>query len=40
MAKIADACLCFWDGKSKGTGHMIDLAAEFDLITEVVKYYY
>lgn len=26
MAKEADACICFYDGKSKGTGHMIQLA--------------
>lgn len=26
MANYADACIVFWDGKSKGTKHMIDLA--------------
>lgn len=31
MAKIADACICFWDGKSRGTGHMIQLAKKYDL---------
>lgn len=25
MAKIATHCICFWDGKSVGTKHMIDL---------------
>lgn len=24
MADYADAAICFWDGKSKGTKHMID----------------
>lgn len=28
MAEYADGCLCFWDGKSKGTKHMIDLVEE------------
>jgi hypothetical protein len=26
MAEYADALIAFWDGKSKGTKHMIDLA--------------
>jgi len=26
MAKYSDALIAFWDGSSKGTGHMIDLA--------------
>ncbi len=26
MAKYADACVCFWDGESLGTSHMIDIA--------------
>lgn len=26
MADYADAVLIFWDGKSRGTGHMIELA--------------
>lgn len=38
MAKIADACVCFWDGKSKGTKHMIDLAKKYNLKTRVVLY--
>ena len=38
MAKVADACLCFWDGESKGTKHMIDLAKEYDLHLIIVKY--
>jgi hypothetical protein len=30
--------LAFWDGKSKGTKHMIDLANKHDLIVFVVNY--
>ena len=26
MAQYADAAIIFWDGRSKGTGHMIDIA--------------
>lgn len=28
----------FWDGKSKGTKHMIDLAYKYNLETYVIKY--
>ena len=38
MAKVADACICFWDGVSKGTMHMINLAKEYGLETEVIEY--
>jgi predicted Rossmann fold nucleotide-binding protein DprA/Smf involved in DNA uptake len=31
MAKVADAAVIFWDGESKGTKHMIDLAKEYNL---------
>ena len=31
MAQKADALLALWDGKSKGTGHMIRLAEKFGL---------
>ena len=31
MAKYADGLIAFWDGKSKGTGHMIDLAKKYNL---------
>ena len=30
MAAYGDTCICFWDSKSKGTGHMIDLAKNTD----------
>jgi len=38
MAKYADACVAFWDGKSKGTKHMIDLAKREGLNVRVVEY--
>jgi len=38
MACIADACVCFWDGKSRGTTHMIDLAKKKGLHVRVVRY--
>jgi len=38
MAEYADGCVIFWDGKSKGTNHMINLASEFGLPTLVKKY--
>jgi len=38
MAQYADHCICFWDGKSKGTGHMIDLAKKAGLRLVVVSY--
>ena len=35
MAKYADALIAFWDGKSRGTGHMIDLAKKYNLKVKV-----
>lgn len=32
------ALIAFWDGSSKGTKHMIDLAKEKDLHIRIVKY--
>jgi hypothetical protein len=37
MAKNADACIVFWDGKSKGSRHMIDIAEENNLSLYIVK---
>jgi len=37
MAEYADALIACWDGKSKGTKHMIDLAKKANL---KVKFYY
>lgn len=31
MAKNAEALIAIWDGKSKGTSHMIDIARDFNL---------
>lgn len=38
MAKYADALIAFWNGKSKGTKHMIDLANHYKLKVKVVTY--
>lgn len=38
MADYADGCICFWDGKSKGTKHMIDIAKEKGLKLRVVNF--
>ena len=38
MAKYADALIAFWDGKSKGTKHMIDLANRHKLKVKVVVF--
>lgn len=38
MAKFGDAVLAFWDGKSKGTAHMIDLAKKHGKPLKVVMY--
>ena len=38
MAKSADSCVVFWDGKSKGTENMISIAKRHDLKLQVVHY--
>ena len=38
MAENADALVAFWDGRSKGTKHMIDIAINRDLKVRVIKY--
>lgn len=38
MLKSADAVICFWDGKSKGTKHMIDITREKEIPLRIVKY--
>jgi len=35
MAEYADALIVFWDGKSKGSKHMIDIATEYGLKIKV-----
>ena len=38
MAEVADAVICFWDGNSKGTKHMVDIAKEKKLMCKVIQY--
>ena len=38
MADVASAAICFWNGKSKGTKHMIDIAKEKGIPVKVVRY--
>lgn len=38
MAEYATHCVLFWDGKSKGTKHMLDLAKKSELILRVYRY--
>lgn len=38
MAKYADVLVAFWDGKSKGTKGMIDVALELGLEVHVFRY--
>jgi hypothetical protein len=43
MAKYAkgspkSVCFCFWDGKSKGTKHMIDIAKKEGIELHIIKY--
>lgn len=37
MAEYADMLIAFWDGESRGTGHMINLATEKGLNVHVIK---
>ncbi len=38
MAQNADALVAFWDGESRGTRNMIDLANRYKLKTRVLNY--
>jgi hypothetical protein len=38
MANYGDTCICFWDTKSKGTKHMIDLSNKYNLNITVIEY--
>lgn len=38
MADYADACVVFWDGKSSGTKHMMDLATEKKIPLRLINY--
>lgn len=37
MAEYADALVCLWDGKSKGSKHMIDIANELGLAVYIME---
>jgi len=38
MALHSDVLVCFWDGKSRGTKHMIEIANEKKLRSFVIEY--
>lgn len=38
MAQVADLCIVFWDGKSKGTKHMIDIATKDKKDLHIFRY--
>lgn len=38
MGLSANALVAFWDGKSKGTKHMIDIAKTLNLKLRIIKY--
>ena len=40
MACYANALICFWDGKSKGTYNMIQVAIKRGLTVKVIKFNY
>jgi hypothetical protein len=40
LYEYADALIAFWDGNSRGTKHMIDLAKRYDLKIKIIKYEY
>jgi hypothetical protein len=38
MAEYATHCVCFWDKRSKGTGHMIEIARRHGLPTRIITF--
>jgi hypothetical protein len=38
MSMYADACVCFWNGKSEGTKHMMECAENMDIPLRVINY--
>lgn len=38
MGEFADAAICFWDGNSKGTKHMIDIMNKLNKSVYIVRY--
>ena len=39
MANIATHCVVFWDGQSRGSKHMIDIATKKGLVVRVIRYH-
>lgn len=38
MSKASDAAVCFWDGKSRGTKHIIDITEKADKPLRIIRY--
>lgn len=38
MATYADALILFWDGRSKGSAHMLRIAYNYNLKVRIIKY--
>ena len=38
MSKLADKAICFWDGKSRGTKHMVDIMKAANKPVHVINY--
>lgn len=38
MANYADIAICFWDGQSKGTKHMIDTMQKQGKFVKIIRY--
>jgi hypothetical protein len=38
MANYADALIAFWDGQSRGTKHMMDLAVQYGLKVKIYRF--
>ena len=38
MAKVADGAIIFWDGKSSGTKHMIELSKKYKLKVRIINF--
>lgn len=38
MANYSTHCVCFWDGRSTGTAHMIEIAKKKNLKLKIVRY--
>lgn len=38
MAHVANGLIAFWDGKSRGTKHMIDIARSKNIPTRIINY--